>query len=217
MIRKGAIVVLDCGGQYAHLIGNRVRRLGAFSEVRLAETPAEELQGAAGIILSGGPQSVYGEGSPQVDPAVFALGVPVLGICYGHQLIAHALGGTVKPGKAKEYGHADIQVMEPESPLFRGLPTRFGVWMSHGDEVKELPGGFIRTAQSATCATAAMADEARKFFGVQFHLEVTHTQHGMEMLGRFVALCKPAPWSIESYAKEIGEEIRKEAKDKKVF
>ncbi|MFA6039832.1 MAG: glutamine-hydrolyzing GMP synthase [Candidatus Peribacteraceae bacterium] len=216
-VKPGSIVILDCGGQYAHLIGNRVRRLGAFSEIRLAETSAKELKGVAGIILSGGPQSVYEKGSPQIDPAIFDLGVPVLGICYGHQLIAHTLGGTVKPGKAKEYGHADIQVMEPESPLFRGLPTHFGVWMSHGDEVKEVPDGFITTAQSATCATAAMADEARKFFGVQFHLEVTHTQHGMEMLGRFVALCKPAPWSIASYAKEIGEQIRKEVQDRKVF
>ncbi|MDD4319241.1 MAG: glutamine-hydrolyzing GMP synthase [Candidatus Peribacteraceae bacterium] len=216
-VRSGSIVILDSGGQYAHLIGNRVRRLGAFSEIRVAETPAKDLKGAAGIILSGGPQSVYDKGSPQMDNGIFDLGVPVLGICYGHQWVAHALGGEVKPGKKKEYGHADIDVTEPGSPLFRGLPLRFGVWMSHGDEVVRLPEGFKRTALSETCRIAAMADEERKIFGVQFHLEVTHTQHGMEMLKRFVDLCVPAPWAIESYAKHIGEALREEVKDRKVF
>ncbi len=217
MVRKGSIVILDCGGQYAHLIGNRVRRLGAFSEIRVAETSAKELTGAAGIILSGGPQSVYEQGSPQIDPVIFDLGVPVLGICYGHQLIAHTLGGEVKPGKIKEYGHADITITQPQSPLFSGLPKMYGVWMSHGDEVKVLPAGFICTASSDTCNIASMWNEERRIFGVQFHLEVTHTQHGMEMLKRFVDLCKPAPWSIESYAKEIGRQIREEVKDRKVF
>jgi GMP synthase (glutamine-hydrolysing) len=216
-VKVGSIVILDCGGQYAHLIGNRVRRIGAFSEIRVAETPAIALKGAAGIILSGGPQSVYEKGSPQVDPAIFAMGVPVLGICYGHQLMAQTLGGQVKPGKKKEYGHADITVLQPENPLFKGLPKTFGVWMSHGDEVKEVPEGFEAIASSDTCAIAAMADVKRKFFGVQFHLEVTHTQHGMEMLGRFVTLCKPAPWSMESYATHIGEALKKEVGDRKVF
>lgn len=216
-VKPGSIVILDCGGQYAHLIGNRVRRLGAYSEIRVAETPAQQLEGAAGIILSGGPQSVYEAGSPHVDPKIFGLGVPVLGICYGHQLIAHMLGGTVKPGKEKEYGHADIEVREPDSPLLRGLPRSFGVWMSHGDEVKGLPEGFVATAQSATCAVASMWHEKRRIFGTQFHLEVTHTQHGVEMLQRFVDLCEPQPWSMESYAKHIGEAIRKEAGDRKVF
>lgn len=216
-VRPGSIVILDNGGQYAHLIGNRVRRLGAFSEIRLPETPARELEGAAGIILSGGPQSVYEVGSPQMDRALFDLGVPVLGICYGHHWIAHALGGEVSAGKKKEYGHADIDIVEPDSALFRGLPHRFGVWMSHGDEVTRLPEGFRRTAYSETCCIASFADDVRKIFAVQFHLEVTHTQHGMEMLKRFVDLCKPVPWAIESYAKHIGDALKEEVGNRKVF
>ena len=109
-IHPGSIVILDFGGQYAHLIGNRVRRLGAYSEIRVAETPAEELKGAAGIILSGGPQSVYEEGSPQADVGIFELGIPVMGLCYGHQWIAHVLGGKVEPGKTKEYGSTPLTV-----------------------------------------------------------------------------------------------------------
>ncbi len=216
-VRAGSIVILDSGGQYAHLIGNRVRRLGAFSEIRIAETKAEDLRGAAGIILSGGPQSVYEEGSPQPDPAIFELGIPVLGICYGHQWVAHALGGAVKPGKIKEYGHADLNIVTPESVLFRGLPLRFGVWMSHGDEVADLPPGFSTLASSDTCTIAAMGDEERRIFGVQFHLEVTHTQHGMEILKRFVDLCEPAPWSMEGFAKRIGQEIAQTVGDRRVF
>jgi GMP synthase (glutamine-hydrolysing) len=216
-VRKGSIVVLDSGGQYAHLIGNRVRRLGAFSEIRVAETPAKDLEGAAGIILSGGPQSVYEKGSPQPDRGIFDLGVPILGICYGHHWIAHALGGEVKPGGKKEYGHADIDVVEPDSVLFRGLPHSFGVWMSHGDEVTRLPEGFRRTAYSETCRIASYADDERRIFGVQFHLEVTHTQHGMEILKRFVDLCHPEPWSMESYSEHIGTALKREVGDRKVF
>ncbi|MFA6523315.1 MAG: glutamine-hydrolyzing GMP synthase [Candidatus Peribacteraceae bacterium] len=216
-VREGSIVILDSGGQYAHLIGNRVRRLGAFSEIRVAETPAKDLKGAAGIILSGGPQSVYEKGSPQMDRGIFDLGVPILGICYGHQWLANALGGEVKPGKKKEYGHADVTVTEPASSLFRGLPEHFGAWMSHGDEVARLPAGFLRTALSDTCRIAAMADETRKIFGVQFHLEVTHTQHGMEILKRFVDLCHPEPWSMESYSEHIGTALKKEVGERKVF
>lgn len=216
-VRKGSIVILDSGGQYAHLIGNRVRRLGAFSEIRVAETRASELAGASGIILSGGPQSVYDAGSPQMDKAIFDLGVPILGICYGHQWIGHALGGTVTPGKIKEYGHADIRVSDRSAPLFRGLPDAFGVWMSHGDEVTTLPPGFSVSASSSTCAIAAMSNVDRRIFGVQFHVEVTHTQHGMEILRRFVDLCSPAPWSLEGFGKRIGEEIRREVGDRNVF
>src|SRR3989338_4932569 len=134
-LHPGSIVILDCGGQYAHLIGNRIRRLGAYSEIRDAETPAAELQGAAGIIISGGPQSVYEKESPQPDKRIFDLNVPVLGLCYGRQWIAHTLGGTVTPGKVKEYGHTDIEVVRKDTALFHGLPVLFRVWMSHGDEV----------------------------------------------------------------------------------
>ncbi len=216
-VRPGSIVVLDCGGQYAHLIGNRVRRLGAFSEIRIAETKAQELKGAAGIILSGGPQSVYEEGSPQPDRAIFGLGVPILGICYGHQWLAHALRGTVKPGKVKEYGSAVFHVLEPDSVLFQSTSKSSGVWMSHGDEVTVLPPGFRHIGKTETCFVAAMEDPLRKIFGVQFHLEVTHTSEGMTMLGNFVRLCKPAPWSMEGFSKRIGEQIKTEVGDRKVF
>jgi GMP synthase (glutamine-hydrolysing) len=217
MIHPGSIVILDCGGQYAHLIANRVRRLGAYSEIRLPEVKAKDLEGAAGIILSGGPQSVYEKGSPQPDPKIFELGVPVLGICYGHHWIAHALGGTVSPGVIKEYGHADITVLEKNSTMFKGLPEFFTVWMNHGDEVSEIPAGFSVVAKSESCPVAAFADEARKIFAVQFHLEVTHTQHGMDMLGRFVKLCNATPWSIDNFSDHVGEQIKKEVGDKKVF
>lgn len=219
-IHPGSIVILDCGGQYAHLIGSRVRRFGAFSEICDAETPAHELKDAAGIILSGGPQSVYEAGSPQADPAIFNLGIPVLGICYGHQLIAHLLGGTVAPGKTKEYGRAKIRNEKGEvsnAKLFAGCPEEFVVWMSHGDSVTEVPQGFQVIASSDDCPVAAMADPARNIFGVQFHLEVTHTEHGLDILQNFISLCTPAPWSIESYAQSIGDAVRTEVGDRNVF
>ena len=126
MVHPKSIVILDFGGQYAHLIANRVRRLGAYSEIRVAETEASELKDAAGIILSGGPQSVYEKGSPQADPAIFDLGIPILGLCYGHQWIAHALGGKVSPGKTKEYGHTQIE-LHGETAIFQGIPDNFTV------------------------------------------------------------------------------------------
>lgn len=216
MLHPGSIVILDCGGQYAHLIANRVRRLGAYSEIRVAETSAKELQGAAGIILSGGPQSVYDKGSPQADPDIVKMGIPILGLCYGHQWLAHALGGKVEPGKTKEYGHAPIEILHA-GKLFKGLPKKLSVWMSHGDEVTKLPEGFVHTAQSPDCLLAGMADEKRHIYGVQFHVEVAHTEHGMDMLQHFVELCEPSPWSIDSFAEHVGEQVKKEVGDKKVF
>ena len=229
-IHPKSILILDFGGQYAHLIGRRVREAGAYSEILPPETPSSALKNAAGIILSGGPQSVYEKGSPQADPKIFDLGIPILGICYGHQWIAHALGGEVKPGKTKEYGMATIQrtadsgqwtvrngKRKTESKLLAGLPKKFTVWMSHGDAVTELPKGFQKIASSDDCEYAAMEDRARKIFGVQFHLEVVHTQNGNEILKRFVHLCNPAPWSIESFAKHIGEQIRKDVGARNVF
>ena len=212
-----SIVILDFGGQYAHLIGSRVRRLGAFSEIRVAETPAEELRGAAGIILSGGPQSVYDKGSPQADKGIFELGIPVLGLCYGQQWIAHALGGKVEPGKTKEYGETYLTVEEDGGTLLTGLPKEFTVWMSHGDEVTALPPGFKKTAASLDCGIAAMEDVSRRIFSTQFHVEVAHTQNGQEILKRFVTLCSPAPWSLKNYGKHVGEEIKKEVGNRNVF
>ncbi|MBI3618852.1 glutamine-hydrolyzing GMP synthase [Candidatus Peregrinibacteria bacterium] len=216
-IHPGSIVILDCGGQYAHLIANRVRRLGAYSEIRIAETPAEELRGAAGIILSGGPQSVYEKGSPQADPKIFDLGIPILGLCYGHQWIAHALGGEVTPGTVKEYGRTDIDVFNRESPLFQNLPQFLTVWMSHGDEVTKLPEGFTHLARSQSSPIAAMGDEKRRIFGLQFHVEVTHTPKGMEILQNFLGLCKAAPWSVEGFSDRISKTIKTEVGERNVF
>lgn len=213
METKGAIIVLDCGGQYAHLIASRIRRFGYRSEIHIAGTPAHQLADAAGIILSGGPQSVYEAGSPQADADIFDLGIPVLGICYGHQWIAHALGGQVTAGKTKEYGKMEIEISDRQSALFNDLPQRFVVWMSHGDAVTKLPDGFHGTAASETCAIAAMANDERRIYGVQFHLEVTHSENGMEMLKRFVELCTPAPWSMKGYYEKIAEEVRREVGD----
>ncbi len=216
-IQPGSIVILDCGGQYAHLIANRVRRLGAFSEIRIAGTPARELQDAAGIILSGGPQSVYEQGSPQADPAILELGIPVLGLCYGHQWVAQALGGEVSPGKVKEYGKAELEVTHHDDFLFKEVPKFSTVWMSHGDEVTKLPEGFVQLGKTTTCENAAFGNTERKIFGCQFHMEVTHSEHGMRMLRNFVNLCDHAPWQLTNFVDHISEQIKKEVGDKKVF
>ncbi len=214
-VHPGSIAILDFGGQYAHLIASRIRRFGYPSYIYPCDTDPKTLQGVAGVILSGGPQSVYEEGSPQADPTIFDLGIPVLGLCYGHQWMAQALGGKVAPAKVKEYGSTSVEIIEGD--VFQGLPKRFTVWMSHGDEVAELPQGFIRTASTKDCINAAMADAERRLFGIQWHNEVTHTEHGMEILKRFVELCKPASWSIKSYADHVGTQIKNEVGNRKVF
>jgi GMP synthase (glutamine-hydrolysing) len=216
MKHPASIAILDFGGQYAHLIASRIRRMGAFSEIFEPEVSPEALKHCAGIILSGGPQSVYDAGSPQADKGILELGIPVLGLCYGHQWLAHALGGEVQPGKVKEYGDTGVRVVG-KNLLFEGLPKDLTVWMSHGDEVAELPEGFTTIASTDNCTNAAMSDESRKFYGIQWHIEVTHSQHGMDLLERFVKLCKPSKWSIESYAKHVGAELKKVVGDKKVF
>ncbi|OGJ58199.1 hypothetical protein A2635_01405 [Candidatus Peribacteria bacterium RIFCSPHIGHO2_01_FULL_51_9] len=220
-IHPKSIVILDCGGQYAHLIARRVRQCGAYSEIRPAETHAHDLKDAAGIILSGGPQSVYDPESPQGDTGIFDLGIPILGICYGLQWMAQALGGEVRRGKVKEYGRTRIRKkalrIKSTKNLFQDCPEEFTVWMSHGDEAVNIPEGFSVIATSDVCANAAFADEKRKFFALQFHPEVTHTECGREILQRFVALCGAVPWSVEGFAQRIGEEIKAEVCDRSVF
>ncbi|TSC98830.1 MAG: GMP synthase (glutamine-hydrolysing) [Candidatus Peregrinibacteria bacterium Greene1014_49] len=219
---KGSIIILDFGGQYAHLIGSRIRRFGYPSYIYPCDIDPKKLKGVAGIILSGGPQSVYEKGSPKADTGIFDLGVPVLGLCYGHQWMAQALGGKVAPAKVKEYGRTSVrksQIANRKSQidLFQGFPEVWTVWMSHGDEVAELPAGFMRIASTKDCVNAAMMDSERRLYGIQWHNEVTHTEHGMEVLKRFAELCKPAQWSIKSYAEHVGAQIKKEVGDRKVF
>lgn len=217
LLHPRSIVILDFGGQYAHLIANRIRKLGAFAEIHEASTPADELKEAAGIILSGGPQSVYDEDSPQADPKIFELGIPVLGICYGHQWMAQALGGSVKEGKTKEYGYSELKVAGEASALLRDLKKHFTVWMSHGDEVAELPKGFVTTGSSDDCKNAAMADPEKKFFGLQFHPEVHHTELGQQILQNFTDQCIHDAWEPENALEALKEEIKKEVGDRNVF
>ncbi|MDD5026682.1 MAG: glutamine-hydrolyzing GMP synthase [Candidatus Peribacteraceae bacterium] len=217
MMKLRSIIILDFGGQYAHLIASRVRRLGAHSEIRDPETKASALKNAAGIILSGGPQSVYDPGSPAGDPGIFSLGIPVLGICYGLQWMTKALGGEVKQGAVKEYGPTVIEKIGAGGALLEWCPQKFIAWMSHGDEAKKLPEGFARVATSKSCANAAISNETRHFYAVQFHPEVTHTEYGQEILKRFVSLCHADPWSISGYAKRIGEEIKAAVQGRHVF
>jgi GMP synthase (glutamine-hydrolysing) len=180
------IVVLDAGGQYCHLIDRKVRDLGVYAEIRPSNTPATALASARGIVISGGPSSVYDPGSPAVDPAIFACGVPVFGICYGQQLMAHLLGGEVRKGDRGEYGMATLDLDPASDPLFAGLEGRQQVWMSHRDAVAGLPEGFSSAGRTATCAIAAIAAPARKLYAVQFHPEVVHTERGRQYLSNFV-------------------------------
>jgi GMP synthase (glutamine-hydrolysing) len=181
------IAVLDAGGQYCHLIARKVRELGVYAEVRPSDTPAGELATRKGIIISGGPMSVYAPGSPTVAPGLFESGVPVLGICYGLQLMSYLLGGAVERGEKGEYGFAVFDLAKP-APLFEGFAPhgREQVWMSHRDTARTAPPGFEVLGSTETCPIAAMADVARGLYAVQFHPEVVHTCHGREILENFV-------------------------------
>ena len=213
------IIVLDAGGQYCHLISRKVRDLGVYSEVRASETPAAELASARGIIISGGPNSVYDPDSPTVDPAIFNLGKPVLGICYGQQLMAHLLGGNVRKGDKGEYGLATLELADCPDAMFAGLGGAQQVWMSHRDVVDRLPEGFHTAGRTSTCDVAAIADPKRGFYAVQFHLEVVHTPRGKEYLANFVfRVCGCVPdWDPRHRAPLLEKEIREAAGDRNVF
>lgn len=183
---SSTIVILDFGSQYTQLIARRIRELDVFSVVLPCTAPLErvlELK-PKGIILSGGPSSVYDETAPKADAKVLATGLPTLGICYGLQFMTHHLGGRVAPAAAREYGHAEVEVIT-ETPLFHGLPQSLEVWMSHGDHAEQMAPGFHVVAQTAN-AVAAVANEQQKMWGVQFHPEVAHTRQGIELLRNFV-------------------------------
>ncbi len=181
------VLVIDLGAQYAQLIARRVREAHVYSEIVPHDLTAAELaaRGPAGLILSGGPASVYEPAGPQVDPGIFQLGIPVLGICYGHQLMAQALGGEVGATGEREYGGTTLQVLEP-GLLLKDFPSSDTVWMSHGDAVTKAPEGFRITAQTDQIPIAAMEDRERGLFAVQFHPEVSHTPHGQDVMKRFL-------------------------------
>ena len=181
------ILILDFGSQYTQLIARRVRELNVFSVVLPCTAPLSEMQALKpiGVILSGGPSSVYDADAPAADPGLLALGVPTLGICYGLQFIVHNLGGKVRSASKREYGHAEVNIEDAATPLFQGLPPSLQVWMSHGDEALELPPGFHRTAVTSN-ALAGIANPERRTWAVQFHPEVHHTPLGPQLLRNFV-------------------------------
>ncbi len=213
------IAILDFGSQYTQLIARRVRELNVYCEILRCDLPADELAARRpkGIILSGGPDSVYEAGAPRADPALFSLGLPVLGICYGMQLMAQSLGGQVEPGATREFGFAEVRA-RGHTRLLDGIQDRANdeghgllrVWMSHGDKVSALPAGFMPMASTPACPIAGMADEARRFYGLQFHPEVTHTAQGMAILRRFVRdLCGARDdWRMGDYIEEAVARIR---------
>jgi GMP synthase (glutamine-hydrolysing) len=181
------IVILDFGSQYTQLIARRIRELNVFSVVIPCTAPLAEIQGykPLGIILSGGPSSVYDADAPAADPKLLELDVPILGICYGLHFIVHHLGGKVRPGPKHEYGHAEVSIEQASTPLFAELPASLQVWMSHGDEALELPAGFCRTAVTSN-SLAGIANEGRRIWAVQFHPEVHHTPLGPQLIKNFV-------------------------------
>ncbi|HZG81629.1 MAG TPA: glutamine-hydrolyzing GMP synthase, partial [Brevibacillus sp.] len=181
------VVVLDFGGQYNQLIARRVRDLGVYSELLPYNTPVEKIKemNPKGIIFSGGPASVYEEGAPTVDPAIFELGLPVLGICYGMQLMSHMLKGKVERAGKREYGKAELRLQEKHGLYDKWEPNEI-VWMSHSDKVVELPEGFRIDAISDSCPVAAISHPERNLYGVQFHPEVRHTVKGSEFISNFL-------------------------------
>jgi GMP synthase (glutamine-hydrolysing) len=211
------ITVLDTGGQYTHLIARRVRELGVYADVQPSDTPLRELRSRKGMIISGGPGSVYQTGSPDIDPAILNGGPPILGICYGHQLIAHHLGGKVQKGERGEYGIAHLTVSS-EDPLWNGV-EHSQIWMSHFDTVASAPPGFHVTASTEVSGVAAMSDPGRKLFGVQFHPEVAHTHAGMRILENFVFdICGATKdWNISQRVPLIEDRIRAAAKGHNIF
>lgn len=214
------IVVLDYGSQYNQLITRRIRELGVYSELLSHRVTATELKerNIVGIILSGGPMSVSDEGAFDIDPEILELDVPILGICYGMQLMVRNLGGKVEPSKLREYGKSEIEIRQ-QSGIFQGLSDNETVWMSHGDKVTELPSGFDATATNPHCPIAAMAHQAKQLYGVQFHPEVQHTDHGTDMLRQFALdICgASANWDMGKFIDIQVEKIRELVGDKQVL
>ena len=205
--RHETVIVLDFGGQYNQLIARRVRECNVYCEVKPYTTPLSELKAMQpiGIIFTGGPNSVYLEESPHVDPEIFTWGVPILGICYGCQLMAHTLGGLVTEAQddsAREYGKTET-FYDTTCPLFRGLPDSGISWMSHSDYMARVPEGFALVAHSNACPNVAIADVERGFYGVQFHPEVNHTEHGLDMLRNFLyEVCHAqGDWTMGDYCR----------------
>ena len=217
---RSMIAILDFGSQYSELIARRIRETQVYSEVLPYHTPAENLLklNLKGIILSGGPNSVYDEGAPQCDPKIFDLGIPILGVCYGMQLMAKQLGGNVERADRGEYGKAELQIDDP-TDLLTNVDTGITMWMSHGDSVVDLPKGFEILAHTTNTPCAAIADHNKKLYGVQFHPEVVHSAGGMAMIRNFVYhICHAEPsWTTDAFIERAIREIRAQVGDKRVL
>ncbi|MEE0187008.1 MAG: glutamine-hydrolyzing GMP synthase [Oscillospiraceae bacterium] len=213
-------LILNFGGQYNQLIARRVRECGVYCEVISRKTPIEEIKKRkpTGIIFTGGPNSVYAENAPRIDKEIFELGIPVLGICYGCQLMAFTLGGTVSTAEMREYGKTETNY-DVQSKLFNELPEKGISWMSHTDYISKLPDGFKASAYSDSCPAAAIENEDKKLYGIQFHPEVNHTENGVAMLRNFLYnVCGfTGDWSMENYVKTAIADIRAKVGDKKVL
>ena len=209
------VLVLDFGGQYTQLIARRIRELQVYCEIHPFDLEVEEIRARRpiGIVLSGGPDSVYEQNAPQADPEVLRLGIPVLGICYGMQWMAQVLGGRVAASGLREYGRTRITLLARDGALFNGLAPEQNVWMSHGDRVEQLPPGFEATASTSTAPVVAAEDRERSLFGIQFHPEVTHTDSGSTMLRNFLhdACGAAGEWRMASYADEATAAIKARA------
>ena len=219
MSQHQALLILDFGSQFTQLIARRVRENRVYSEIHSGELSIDEIRAKnpIGVILSGGPQSVREEGAPKVDPGVFELGVPVLGICYGMQRMALDLGGSVERGEAREYGRAEVRIHEP-GKLFDGLAADETVWMSHGDHVARAPEGFTICATTKNVPVVAFENAERGLYGLQFHPEVSHTLHGDAILRNFLDVCGArSDWRMASFLEETTEGIRETVKDSKVL
>ncbi|WP_133141557.1 glutamine-hydrolyzing GMP synthase, partial [Moraxella caviae] len=222
-ITTDRILILDFGSQYSQLIARRVREAGVYSEMYAYDHDEDDIRAfnPKGIILSGGPESVYAEGSPRAPQVVFELGVPVLGICYGFQTMTAQLGGEVVAGSVKEFGYAKIDV-QVEDGLLAGVKdanNQTQVWMSHGDKVAKLADGFTTTSSTPSCPFASASDEARKLYGVQFHPEVTHTEKGVELIANFVHnICGcGSEWNSENIIEMRVAQLREQIGNEKVL
>lgn len=219
-LNRQIIIILDFGSQYSELIARRIRETEVYSEVLSYRTSAEQLQALnpKGIILSGGPSSVYDDGAPQCDPGIFALGVPILGVCYGMQLMVKQLGGRVEQAKRGEYGKASLQIDDP-TDLLTNVESGSTMWMSHGDSCVDLPDGFDILAHTENTPCAAIADHQKALFGVQFHPEVVHSVGGIALIRNFVyhiCHCEPT-WTTEAFIEEAIRDVRAKVGDRRVL
>ena len=212
------IFILDFGSQYTHLIARRIRQLGVLAVIKPPTIDAKELSAARGLILSGGPQSVHDQTAIAYNERLFDLGLPMLGLCYGHQLLVQHFGGQVQPGTVKEYGFATIETTAA-SGIFQGLAATEKVWISHGDAAVALPAGFAVIGRTKDCPIAAVADQARRIYGLQFHPEVAHTEHGLTIIKNFVfEVCGcQRDWSTERYWQQVVAEVTAQVGSRRVF